>query len=446
MGVHRVARAPQRLQHLHIPGKMDLLPSYALAVAVQSKLQQRLLDYKAAVAAAASSSNDSSQPLPPPPPPTIISFTPAPTYTLGRRQTEPLSPAEEERLRARLNIHWYKQNRKGQGKPPKEDAKPRIVDGQLVENGEHHYSGYYPAIHTTPRGGLTTYHGPGQVVFWPVIDLKSPLHRHFSVRDYACLLEKTTIASIAATVAASLPSLNPTAVRQRDVQGFTTENPGVWVRRHRVDGVDVDDHEGEGEEERKIAALGVHLRRHVTGLGVAVNCSMPCRGPEAVEPWRRIVACGLEGKRVTSLACEMLDFGAPAQWAWATRPRLLLPYLRPSGYHQSRTHKTPSWAKAPLLEAEMLRVWPALFARSLGLLAPAEAAAADHDGDAGTTVTEKQLKKAGLVKNVTLEMVFGRAGRAPSAFLKRSSTPGTTKQRVLAKGWKSTNGLPEEEQ
>lgn len=57
----------------------------------------------------------------------------------------------------------------------------------------------------------------------------------------------------------------------------------------------------------KIAALGVHLRRHITALGTAVNIAMPGPGvaDERVNPWARFVACGLEGKGVTSVAGEV---------------------------------------------------------------------------------------------------------------------------------------------
>lgn len=64
---------------------------------------------------------------------------------------------------------------------------------------------------------------------------------------------------------------------------------------------------GGGGPLAKIAALGVHLRRHVSGLGTAINVDMP--GPEitseAVNPWARFVACGLEGKTVTSVKGEL---------------------------------------------------------------------------------------------------------------------------------------------
>jgi lipoyl(octanoyl) transferase 2 len=128
-----------------------------------------------------------------------------------------------------------------------------------------------------------------------VIDLHSPLHRHFTVRDYACLLEKTTIAAIA-KVTALADGIS--------IQGFTTENPGVWVQHSRT-GLRSEGQSLPPGEERKIAALGVHLSRHVTGLGVAVNVGMPVSGPEERNPWSRIVACGLEDKGVTSVMTEL---------------------------------------------------------------------------------------------------------------------------------------------
>jgi lipoyl(octanoyl) transferase len=60
------------------------------------------------------------------------------------------------------------------------------------------------------------------------------------------------------------------------------------------------------DDERKIAALGVHLRRHVTSHGVGLNVSTDLRWFE------RIVACGLEGKSVTSMEKEMRKGGKGA--------------------------------------------------------------------------------------------------------------------------------------
>ncbi|KAI1080623.1 hypothetical protein F5B20DRAFT_105788 [Whalleya microplaca] len=260
------------LRHIALPSwplqSPPRFPSYALATRVQSKLQQDLLAWKAA-----QTSSLPPSPSPPPPPlPTLLSFTPSPTYTLGRRQTTPLTRRERERLRAPLRLAYP-------GCPP-----PAPVAATRPP-------GFRPQVAPAPRGGLATYHGPGQVVLWPVIDLRSPLHAPFSVRAYACLLEQTTVAALARLGIGGLA---------------TTADPGVWVRHGG----------GEGEDggQRKIAALGVHLRRHVTGLGVAINVGMPVTGTdETLNPWARIDACGLGDKGITSVAAELAGWEPEAE-------------------------------------------------------------------------------------------------------------------------------------
>ncbi|KAI1324592.1 hypothetical protein F5Y16DRAFT_302846 [Xylariaceae sp. FL0255] len=235
------------LRHIQLSSLSPLaqasLPRYGFAARLQGTLQRELLTWKARP----------SHRRGPPPPPSLLSFTPAPTYTLGRRQTEPLSDVELAGLHAPL----------------------------------HHGGSFQPTVVHAPRGGLATYHGPGQLVLWPVIDLHSPLYPHLSVRNYACLLEKTTIATLA---------------RLWGIAGFTTENPGVWVRS--IDNATSVTGPAE-DRERKIAALGVHLRRHVTGLGVAINYNTPVTGPAETNPWARIVPCGLGGHGVTSVCAEL---------------------------------------------------------------------------------------------------------------------------------------------
>ncbi|KAI1421770.1 hypothetical protein F5Y12DRAFT_667629 [Xylaria sp. FL1777] len=252
------------LRHLTLPSQPSALlpqfPSYAFASRVQTALQQELLAWKARAPDFRG----------PPPPPSVISFTPTPTYTLGRRQTEPLSESETARLRSPLFV------------PTASTSEGWVDSDGMSRRGNAAF--FLPAITHAPRGGLTTYHGPGQLVIWPVIDLHSPLHAHLTVRDYACLLEKTTIATLE---------------QLWGLAGFTTANPGVWVRAGGSRGADV------GGDERKIAALGVHLRRHVTGLGVAINYSTPVTGPVETNPWGRIVACGLGDREVTSVRAEL---------------------------------------------------------------------------------------------------------------------------------------------
>lgn len=83
-------------------------------------------------------------------------------------------------------------------------------------------------------------------------------------------------------------------------------------------------HQQSQQNVRKIAALGIHLRRHVSSLGAAVNLDMPIvrgggntlapqNGPEEegerINPWARFVACGLEGKGVTCVEEELRAAG-----------------------------------------------------------------------------------------------------------------------------------------
>jgi len=252
-----------RLRHLQLPHSWPALyPPYSLASRVQEHLRRCQLDFK-----------DAATPPQPPlgvtaearlpqqqqaPPPTLLSFTPLPTYTLGRRQTAPLTDLEASRLRAPLHMP----DRGGATLPV------RVVH--------------------SPRGGLVTYHGPGQTVLWPVLDLKSSHHNQFTVRCYSRLLEDTTIATLRSLF---------------DLTAFTTDDPGVWVHPRTSSSSSPSQ---AAKDVAKIAALGVHLRRHVSALGTAINVAMPGSDvSEEMNPWARIVACGLEGKTVTSAATEL---------------------------------------------------------------------------------------------------------------------------------------------
>ncbi|CAK7200933.1 hypothetical protein SEUCBS139899_003633 [Sporothrix eucalyptigena] len=286
------------------------LPSYQLATAVQDVVRRQFLHAKDSEAqfrrrreAAELTSTSSSSPsshdtllslLVQPPPPTIIAFTPQPTFTLGRRQeTSQLTQEQIDRLTAPLSV-------------PSSQTQ------------------YTPALISTLRGGLTTYHGPGQAVLWPIIDLKSPLFANndrppLTVRVYSRLLETTTAEVLK---------------RRFGLEAYTTGDPGLWVQSPRRD--------GSGTEERKIAALGVHLRRNISALGVAVNLDTPVTwGPEGRHadkslseernPWTRFTPCGIEGKGVSCVADEgRLRFGRsngngnggglPASWDLRPEP------------------------------------------------------------------------------------------------------------------------------
>ena len=139
------------------------------------------------------------------------------------------------------------------------------------------------ALHRTDRGGDITYHGPGQLMVYPVLRLGNGLVPFLS-----------TIAVALAEVAEELGVVGAT---------WRCDPAGLWLGQ------------------RKLAACGVHLRRSVCTHGFAFNVATP------EEPWQLIQACGLPGNPVTSLAreCRLLELPAPppvARVAELTGPRL----------------------------------------------------------------------------------------------------------------------------
>jgi lipoyl(octanoyl) transferase len=118
---------------------------------------------------------------------------------------------------------------------------------------------------STDRGGDITYHGPGQIVGYPIIDLT--VHRR-DVRWYVQQLEEVMIQSSAEY-----------GVEAARVEG----QHGIWVRA------------SSGDDAEKLAAIGVHLSRWVTSHGFAYNVSTDLRYFDLIVP------CGLSGKRATSL-------------------------------------------------------------------------------------------------------------------------------------------------
>jgi lipoate-protein ligase B len=127
------------------------------------------------------------------------------------------------------------------------------------------------AFYLTDRGGDITYHGPGQIVGYPILDLTQ--HRR-DVRWYVNQIEEFMIRASA--------DFQVNAKRH-------AEHHGIWV-------------EGPSGEE-KLAALGVHLSRWVTSHGFAYNVSTDLRYFDLIVP------CGIAGKRATSLE-RVLDRAA----------------------------------------------------------------------------------------------------------------------------------------
>lgn len=131
------------------------------------------------------------------------------------------------------------------------------------------------------RGGQVTYHGPGQIVAYPLLDLR---RLKIGVRDYVHRIEQAII---------------DTLVRY----GIAA------VRRDGAPGVYVDD--------AKVAALGIRVRRGCTFHGLAFNIAMD------LEPFARINPCGYAGLAVTSV----VDLGGPASME-TVKPALLAELAR----------------------------------------------------------------------------------------------------------------------
>jgi lipoyl(octanoyl) transferase len=116
------------------------------------------------------------------------------------------------------------------------------------------------------RGGQVTYHGPGQIVAYPLIDIR---RARIGVREFVCKIEQAIIDT--------LEHWNIVAVRKPGA-------PGVYVAG------------------AKVAALGLRVRRGCTFHGLAFNVNMD------LEPFNRINPCGFQGLQVT----HMMDLGGPS--------------------------------------------------------------------------------------------------------------------------------------
>jgi lipoyl(octanoyl) transferase len=129
-------------------------------------------------------------------------------------------------------------------------------------------------VHDTDRGGRVTYHGPGQLVAYPIVSLKP---YGDDVHEYVRRLERTMIDSLA----------------EWDVKATTIEGlTGVWTEG-------VPPGTGGDLEARKIGSIGVHVSRGVTTHGLAVNVN------NDLQPFEWVVPCGIEGCQVTSLTREL---------------------------------------------------------------------------------------------------------------------------------------------
>ncbi|PYI07064.1 lipoyltransferase [Aspergillus sclerotiicarbonarius CBS 121057] len=231
-----------RLAHLHFPD----ITSFTRVANLQQTLTSQLLSHKKHLT-------------PNPPDPTIITFTPNPVYTTGRRDLPPsnTSHPSTNTANSKLSLPPSLEPIRSVLIPPRTNPTQVLPTTRVAE--------YHPTL----RGGQTTYHGPGQMVAYTILDLR---RLGLTPRCHIRLLENSVM----------------DVLGRYGVQGKVTEDPGVWVNPPGS-------REGEGVP-RKITAVGVHLRRHISSYGIGFNVT-----EEPMWWFRQIVACGLEGREATSL-------------------------------------------------------------------------------------------------------------------------------------------------
>jgi len=183
--------------------------------------------------------------------------TPALVRDLGRQPYEPVWHAMQRFTDAReadtIDELWVVEHN------------PVFTLGQAGKPEHVLMPGDIPVIHVD-RGGQVTYHGPGQIVVYPLLDIK---RLGIGVREYVHRIEQAIIDT--------LIEWNIIAIRREGA-------PGVYVG------------------EAKIAALGIRVRKGRTFHGLAFNVAMD------LEPFTRINPCGYAGLQVISLA----DLGGPS--------------------------------------------------------------------------------------------------------------------------------------
>ena len=144
---------------------------------------------------------------------------------------------------------------------------PVVTLGRRTEPGELHIpQGAKVEIVQTDRGGKSTYHGPGQLVCYPIFDLT----RHGQdVKKYCRDLEEALIRT-----------LGPFGLDATRIEGLT----GIWLER----------------PPRKIASIGIHISKWITTHGYALNVDLD---PAPFTEW--ITACGIDDAQFTTIAREL---------------------------------------------------------------------------------------------------------------------------------------------
>lgn len=351
------------LHHLHLPKPIF----YSRSLRLQEALLERHFAHKDALRAATKDASIKPHPIEPPPP-TLLTFQTHPTYTVGRRHLKDnlLSQAQIAFLTRNADNIRTTENAPEEAQLPSEHqlgATSKNIEGlgSIGWDAERKSPAQMDlaAFHSSPRGGLLTYHAPGQLTAYLVLDLRK---HGLTPRCYVRMLESVVMRTCAKLGVGNV---------------MTTEDPGVWIAENgSVEEDQIDTQQRDSQEtdiatgagvsttsssevetsslalrptNRKICAVGVHITRGITSHGIGLNVhDAPIRthkqpkelytlpkdniytqqegtdirrnkSDSAEEPpedslipapgflswgFSRIIACGLEGKSVTWLSRE----------------------------------------------------------------------------------------------------------------------------------------------
>lgn len=175
---------------------------------------------------------------------------------------------------------------------------PPVFTQGLAGKAEHLLlPGDIPVVQTN-RGGQVTFHGPGQVVAYPLLDLK---RAGYFVKEYVFRLEEAVVQTLAhfGITGLRVPGAPGIYVRLQNPFGHARLEAGFTSKQLESDPAYLG----------KIAALGIKVSRHCTYHGVALNVAMD------LEPYRRINPCGYAGLQTV----DMASLGVDVPWAEAAQ-------------------------------------------------------------------------------------------------------------------------------
>jgi len=143
------------------------------------------------------------------------------------------------------------------------------------------------------RGGDVTYHGPGQLVGYPIVSLKELDNRDTPGREAEEVSRIDVVAYVRRMERVMIEALAEHGVKAQTIDDLT----GVWTAGPRP--ADPDAFAAGAETARKIGSIGIHVNRAVTTHGFAINVN------NDLQPFEWIVPCGIEACRMTSLTREL---------------------------------------------------------------------------------------------------------------------------------------------